>query len=117
VRSQDAKVFLADLLGNPDARKLAWPLLRERWAQVQKKTGQFGGNTQVIGALGTFCDGRTATSVKQFFTIHKVPDAARTLQQSLERINECSSLAATQPAKLTEWLRARRAAVGSPTGL
>jgi aminopeptidase N len=116
VRSQDAKVFLADLLGNPEARTLTWPLLRARWAQVQKKTGQFGGNTQVISALGTFCDVRTAASVKQFFTIHKVPDAARTLQQSLERINECSSLAATQPAKLTAWLSARRA-VASPTGL
>ncbi len=116
VRSQDAKVFLANLLGNPDARKLAWPLLRERWAQVQKKTGQFGGNTQVIAALGTFCDARTAVNVKQFFTLHKVPDATRTLQQAVERINECSSLAATQPAKLTEWLRARRAAA-LPTGL
>jgi aminopeptidase N len=115
VRSQDAKVFLANLLGNPDARKLAWPLLRERWVQVQKKTGQFGGNTSVIGALGTFCDARTAVNVKQFFTIHKIPDAARTLQQSVERINECSSLAATQPAKLTEWLRARRAG-GLSTG-
>jgi aminopeptidase N len=115
VRSQDAKVFLSVLLSNSEARKLAWPLLRERWAQVQKKTGQFGGNTSVIGALGTFCDARTAVSVKQFFTIHKIPDAARTLQQSLERISECSSLAVTQPAKLTEWLRARRA-VGLSTG-
>jgi aminopeptidase N len=115
VRSQDAKLFLADLLGNPEARKLAWPLLRERWAQVQNKTGQFGGNTLVIAALGKFCDARTAVNVKQFFTIHKVPDAARTLQQAVERINECSSLAATQPAKLTEWLRARRAG-GLSTG-
>jgi aminopeptidase N len=104
VRSQDAKLFIAALLGNPDAQKQAWPLLRERWALVQKKTGQFGGNTVVITALGTFCDTRTAAQVKQFFAIHKVPDAARTLQQSLERISECSTRAATQPARLTAWL-------------
>jgi aminopeptidase N len=117
VRSQDAKVFLANLLGNPETRKRVWPLLRERWAELQKKTGQFGGNTVVVGALGTFCDAQTAVDIQQFFAVHKVPDAARTLQQSLERIHMCSSLAASQPMKLTEWLRAARRASGSPTGL
>lgn len=109
VRSQDATLFIAALLSNPDAQKQAWPLLRERWPQVQKKTGQFGGNTVVIAALGTFCDTRRAAEVRQFFTIHKVPDAARTLQQSLERINQCSTRAATEPARLTAWLKPRAA--------
>ena len=107
VRSQDTKVFLAALLANPDARKQSWSLLRERWAQLQKKTGSlvYGGNTVVIGALGSFCDSRTRADASRFFAVHKVPDAARTLQQSLERIGQCSQLAATQPAKLTAWLR------------
>ena len=71
---------------NVDAQTEAWSLLRSRWAQLARKTGQFGGNTVIIGALGGFCDARTAQEAKQFFTIHKVPDAARTLEQALERI-------------------------------
>jgi aminopeptidase N len=104
VRSQDAKLFLAQLLSNPHAQKQAWALVRERWAQVQKKTGEFVGNTVVIAALGTFCDTRTLEEVRQFFTTHKVPDAARTLQQSLERIEQCTRMAATEPPKLAAWL-------------
>jgi aminopeptidase N len=106
VRSQDTKVFLAALLANPDARKQSWPLLRSRWAEVQKKTGNmvYGGNGLVITALGTFCDSRTRTEVARFFATHTVPDAVRTLQQSLERIGQCSAMAATEPARLSAWL-------------
>jgi len=106
VRSQDTKAFLAALLRNPEARQLTWPLLRDRWPQLQKKTGSlvYGGNTAVIGALGTFCDSRTAADVSQFFQAHKVPDAVRTLQQSIERIRQCSAMAATEPARLSAWL-------------
>ena len=68
----------------------------------------FGGNGVVIAALGTFCDSRTRQDVAKFFAAHKVPDAARTLQQTLERIDECSALTATQPATLTAWLAAHR---------
>jgi aminopeptidase N len=108
VRSQDAKLFLANLLSNPTAQKQAWPLLRTRWSEVQKKAVQFGGNTVVIAALGTFCDTGTRREVRQFYTAHKVPDAARTLEQSLERIDECAALAATQPAKLADWINAHQ---------
>jgi aminopeptidase N len=108
VRSQDAKLFLANLLSNPRAQKQAWPLLRTRWSDVQKKAVQFGGNTVVIAALGTFCDTGTRREVRQFYSAHKVPDAARTLEQSLERIDECAALAATQPAKLADWITAHK---------
>jgi aminopeptidase N len=110
VRSQDAKLLVASLLQNPDARQLAWPLVRDRWAEVQKKSGDlvFGGNGVVIAALGTFCDTRTRQDVARFFATHKVPDAARTLQQTLERIDECAALTTTQPATLTAWLAAHR---------
>jgi aminopeptidase N len=104
VRSQDAKVFIARLLANSDARPLAWQLLRERWNDVQKKTGEFVGNTVIVGALGGFCDARTAAEVNQFFAAHKVPDAERTLQQVTERISACAARADVQSEKLTAWL-------------
>jgi puromycin-sensitive aminopeptidase len=106
VRSQDAKIVVAALLANSDTRRLAWQLTRERWPELHKKTGEFVGNTVIVGALGNFCDAATAVEVKTFFTTNTVPDAERTLQQSTERIQTCAATAAVQGPKLAEWLKA-----------
>jgi aminopeptidase N len=108
VRSQDAKVFIAALLNNRDAQALGWKLLQGRWAEVQKKTGEFVGNTVIVGALSAFCDAGTLTGVRRFFSAHPVRDAERTLQQATERISDCSTLAAVQSPKLGAWLKAHR---------
>jgi aminopeptidase N len=108
VRGQDAKLFVADLLANPSINALAWQTLKERWAEVQKKTGEFVGNTIIVSALGAFCDARTRNDVRQFFDTHKVPEAERTLQQSLERIAACARRAETQAPRLEAWLTSRR---------
>ena len=105
VRSQDTAVFLAQQLNNSDARSLAWELLRSRWDDLQKKTGQVFGSPLLIGSLGGFCDTRTRSEIEQFFSTHKVPEAERTLQQALERISMCADLAAAQSPKLADWLR------------
>jgi len=106
VRSQDTKLVIARELRNEAARDLAWDVLRERWDAVQKKTGEFVGNTVIVGALSSFCDARRAEEIETFFKAHPVPDADRTLSQSLEQINACASLAAAQAPKLTEWMNA-----------
>jgi aminopeptidase N len=105
VRNQDTAVFLAQLLSNPEARSLAWELLQARWDDLEKKTGQVFGSPLLISALGQFCDTRTRSEIEKFFATHKVPEAERTLQQALERISECSALAAAQSPKLAEWLQ------------
>jgi aminopeptidase N len=107
VRSQDAKNVIARMLANSDTHRLAWQLVREQWAAIQKKTGEFVGNTIVVGALASFCDTGIAAEIKTFFSTHKVPDAERTLQQSLERINACARTASLQAPKLAVWLNAR----------
>jgi aminopeptidase N len=109
VRNQDASFFLVQLFANRDAAPLAWEFVRARWDDLQKKIGQVFGTPFLIRSLGEFCDARRLTEVEQFFTAHKVPDAARTLQQALERISDCSRLAAAQSGKLTEWLKSRAA--------
>jgi aminopeptidase N len=108
VRSQDAKLFIARLLANREAQRLAWQLLRERWPEVQKKTGEFVGNTVIVGALGSFCDSRSVAEIRQFFSTHKVPDAQRTLQQALERASECAARVESRSEKLTAWLNRGR---------
>ena len=105
VRSQDTAVFLAQLLNNSEARSLTWELLRARWDELQKKTGQVFGSPLLIGSLGGFCDTRTGSEIEQFFATHKVPEAERTLQQALERISMCAELAAAQSPRLAEWLQ------------
>jgi aminopeptidase N len=106
VRSQDAKNVIARMVGNQDTHALAWQLMRERWDAIQKKTGEFVGNTIIVGSLSSFCDSSTAAEIKTFFGTHKVPDAERTLQQSLERISTCAQGAAGQAPKLAAWLKA-----------
>jgi aminopeptidase N len=107
VRGQDAKLVIARMLGNTDTQRLAWQLVRERWDAIQKKTGEFVGNTVIVGALASFCDAKTAGEITSFFAAHKLPDAERTLQQSIERINTCASSAAVQGPRLAEWLKTR----------
>ena len=107
VRSQDAKLFVASLLASPDSRELAWELIRTRWSQLQKQTGEFSGNTVIVGALAAFCDASAAKDIQSFFETNKVPDAERTLQQSLENIGSCSEFVAAQRPKLDAWLAAR----------
>jgi aminopeptidase N len=105
VRAQDAKLFFATLLRNPDARVLAWRLIRERWAEVQKK--DVTGTPYLVNALSVFCDAAAGKEVREFFAAHKVPDAERTLQQALERIDSCGRFAAAQRPKLDAWFAAR----------
>jgi aminopeptidase N len=107
VRSQDSSLVIAAQLANDAARDIIWTLVRERWTAVEKKSSAFGGNTIIVSALGSFCDSRHAEEVKTFFAVHPVPDAARTLSQTIETINTCATLSAAQTPKLTEWLDAQ----------
>ena len=104
VRSQDAKIFIGRLLVNPDAQQFAWDLVKARWSDIQKKTGEFVGNTVIVQALAAFCGPGMSADVKNFFAVHRVPDAERTLQQSVERIDACTTLHAAQSGTLAEWL-------------
>ena len=104
VRSQDAKLVVRAMLAADASRRLAWDLVRERWQAIQAKTGEFVGNTVIVSALASFCDPVALAEVKTFFATHKVPDAERTLQQSIERIASCANLSAAQREKLAAWL-------------
>ena len=107
VRSQDAKLFLASLLTSTEARALAWELTRQRWDELQKKANDAGGNAVLVNALSSFCEAKSADEIRTFFNTHKVPDAERTLQQSLERIESCARFVAFQRPKLEAWFAKR----------
>jgi len=106
VRSQDAYLLIASLVGNPDTQATAWPAVQQRWDEVQKKGGGFSGLGLIVNALASFCDAAKGNEIRTFFSAHPVPEAERTLQQSIERINSCSALASRERPNLARWLEA-----------
>ena len=108
IRPQDPPQFVEALLANADTRGEAWSLLRERWADLQKKVGPFLGNPGIVAALGSFCSDERAREIREFFAAHPVPDAQRSLQQALERIGVCAAVRKTQAPVLAGWLNGRK---------
>ena len=107
LRSQDTAIFLARFFGNPDARDRAFAFVGENWPALAPKLTIFGADTYLIRSMASFCDAESRDKVKAFFTEHKLPAAARTLDQTLETINNCIALREKQAPNVAAWLAAR----------
>ncbi|MGB2716876.1 MAG: M1 family metallopeptidase [Vicinamibacterales bacterium] len=105
VRAQDARIFLGAQLSSPDGRELGWDLIQQHWDELHKKDST--GMGYVVGALSAFCDAAAAGEIRTFFAKNKVPEAERTLQQTLERVGSCARFAAAQRPKLDAWFAGR----------
>jgi len=104
LRSQDTSVYLRGFFQNPAARGRAWAFVRERWTALEPKIMIAGGDTLLVGSLGNFCDAAARDSIAAFFAEHKLPGAVRTLDQTIERINNCIELQTQQTPAVTNWL-------------
>ena len=104
VRTQDTGTLIAGLLGRAWGRDAAWEFTKANWPTLTQKLGTFQGIPTIIGALSAFCSTEKAGEVRQFFAKNPVPSAERTLQQSLERIENCAALVRRQSPVLTTWL-------------
>jgi aminopeptidase N len=107
VRTQDAGALLAGLLARSPSRGTAWQFITAQWPALTQKLGTFQGIPAIVGALGTFCSATEAEAVRRFFADRPVPSAQRTLQQSIERIENCAALVTRQSPALTAWLESR----------
>jgi hypothetical protein len=103
VRSQDAVFIYTGMLQNPVARKQGWNFIREHWQQLEEKLGE-NSIRWVVETTGSFCDSASRQQVQTFFAEHKVPSAARAVQNALERIDYCTDLRTQQGSKLATWL-------------
>ena len=112
VRSQDAIGIMAAVMANPAGTRLAWNFVREHWTDIEKKLGGYNGAGGLVAVTGSFCDTQLRDEVKDFFSTHPIPDAERTLQQSLETMNYCVDLKSQQAAPLAAWFEHH----GSSTG-
>jgi aminopeptidase N/puromycin-sensitive aminopeptidase len=61
-----------------------------------------------VRALGSFCDASRRDDIVSFFNTHKLPEATRTLNQTIERINNCIALRDAQRSAVESWLNANR---------
>ncbi|HXI26995.1 MAG TPA: M1 family metallopeptidase [Vicinamibacterales bacterium] len=107
LRTQDTAIYLAQFLANPDARDAALSFVADRWPALEPKVKVFGGDTTLVNATGSFCDAASRDRIKAFFAAHPLPAAVRTLQQSLERIDNCIALRDKQTSVVAAWLASR----------
>jgi aminopeptidase N len=105
VRSQDTALLIAAVFDNPIGRRIGWPIVERQWADLERKVGGFAGESRVVAALSAYCDERMRASIQRFFESHPVPEAARTLAQTLERIDSCVEVARRQTEPLASWLK------------
>ncbi|QCE16380.1 aminopeptidase M1 [Vigna unguiculata] len=85
VRSQDAVFGLAV---NREGRDVAWLWLKDNWEHLTKTYGSGFLITRFVSAVvSPFASLEKAKEVEEFFASHGTPSIARTLKQSLERVN------------------------------
>jgi aminopeptidase N len=111
IRTQDMPIMLLRLMTNPAAQQEAWKFVRTNWPQVSKRASMWG-SALVVRGTASFCDAGMRGEVQQFFSEHEVPQAQRTLKQSLEEIGNCADFKSAQQSNLAAWLTGSSAAQG-----
>jgi aminopeptidase N len=104
VRSQDTPMLIGNLLASPWGRDTAWAFTKAQWKPMSEKLGVFQGLPQIASAVGGFCTTASAAELRTFFARNPLPSSARTLQQALERVDNCAAMTARQSPVLARWL-------------
>ncbi len=84
VKTQNAPFLLRLCIGNRRHGAAAWTFVRQHWAEANEA---FPRNTivRMIGSVTSLTDERVAADVQSFFAEHPIEQAAKTLEQVLER--------------------------------
>lgn len=84
VKTQDAPYLLRGCIGNRDHGALAWRHVREHWADANAR---FPNNAiaRMVETVKMLTRPEEAADVQAFFAEHPIPQAAKTLEQTLER--------------------------------
>jgi puromycin-sensitive aminopeptidase len=110
VRSQDTVGVLTGVAGNRAfGRDMAWDFIKANWEELDHRYGKGGFVLmRLVSITGSFTTLERAREVEQFFTAHPVPSAARTVQQSLERVRINAKWLEKNRDELAKWFAARR---------
>jgi aminopeptidase N/puromycin-sensitive aminopeptidase len=107
VRQQEYPLLFGVLLGNTHTQDAAWAYLKEHWSDLAEKVTSFGGRG-AVSDLGNFCSAEKRADVAQFFRQHAAPGAQRTVNQSLERIDNCIEFQKIQQQNMNSWLQLQK---------
>lgn len=88
VRAQDAPFLLNRTMNNRVHGHIAWRTVRARWEEANQKF-PINSIIRMVSPASTLTDPDLVDDVQQFFADHDIPQAALTLQQTLEmqRVN------------------------------
>jgi aminopeptidase N len=109
VRSQDTARYLAAFLRNPEATARTWAFIKEHWSALEPRVTVYGGDVNLAAGLSAFCDASARRDIRAFFTTHRLPAAARALEQTYETIGTCIAMREKQTPAVTAWLKERDA--------
>jgi aminopeptidase N/puromycin-sensitive aminopeptidase len=107
LRSQDTSLYLSTFFGNSATRDRAWTFTKQRWTELEAKVSISLGDVSLVSSLANFCSAEARDDIAGFFKGHQLPAAGRTLQQTIERINNCIDTRQRQQESLAKWLSAR----------
>jgi puromycin-sensitive aminopeptidase len=84
VKTQDAPFLLNRCIANRAHGPSAWETVRQQWPELLER---FPNNTivRMVGSITTLTTPHLVADVQGFFSEHPIPQAAKTLEQLLER--------------------------------
>jgi puromycin-sensitive aminopeptidase len=105
VKTQDAPFLLNRCIANRQNGEMAWESVRRNWPELLER---FPDNTivRMVGSITTLTTPHLVADVQGFFSEHPIPQAAKTLEQLLERQRVNASLRARAAAPLSAALAA-----------
>lgn len=106
VRMQDAPFVLGAVWQNTNGRDLTWKFVQKNWKMLLSRYGE-GGHFlgRLISPLGLHTKVADAKQAQKFFKKNAAPGAARTLEQSLEKIYSNASWIKADMASIRKWLK------------
>jgi puromycin-sensitive aminopeptidase len=105
VKTQDAPFLLNRCIANRTNGAMAWETVRKQWPLLLER---FPDNTiiRMVGSITTLTTPQLAADVQSFFAEHPIPQAAKTLEQLLERQGVNADLRAREAEPLAAALAA-----------
>ncbi|MBK5331475.1 MAG: ERAP1-like C-terminal domain-containing protein, partial [Ilumatobacteraceae bacterium] len=99
VKTQDAPFLLNRCIANRQNGAMAWEFVRRQWPQLLEK---FPDNTivRMVSSITTLTTPNLVADVEAFFSEHPIPQAAKTLEQLLERQKVNAGLRAREAESL-----------------
>lgn len=108
VRSQDTVYVIAGVTGSLAGRELAWRFVEDNWDKLYTRyAGGLLFSRLIKMTTDSFATEKSLKEIKDFFHKHSVPNAQRTVQQSLENIRLNITWLSRDADRVRAWLQGK----------